>query len=216
MANHNKRKQCNEPMRTRSKYTSQAPSAGKRVWPSCFKPITEVVKQNQSNSAITFDTQLKAGLINQWNKFIHNFHAKQQYWLLLRKSSDHQKLPCKASSTITRENLLVTQSKIIGPFCVHCHLQSFYFANCGFMRIQCRMPWVLRSLYTTSPSFLRLPSMQVKCFHKTTSGTAYETFSLAMWWDHPLLFHWYSDFFLNLCSSLNKSTDVMFSWSTLS
>lgn len=25
---------------------------------------------------------------------------KQQHWLLLRKSSNHQKLPCKASSTL--------------------------------------------------------------------------------------------------------------------
>ena len=31
MANHNKRKRQNEPMRTQSKYTYPAPSAGKRV-----------------------------------------------------------------------------------------------------------------------------------------------------------------------------------------
>ena len=82
MANHNKRKQDNEPMRTQNKYTWPTLSAGKRVWPSrdwfwfCiwlvekvarvfFNQSQSVVKQNQSNSVITFDTQLKTALMHQ-------------------------------------------------------------------------------------------------------------------------------------------------------
>ena len=46
-------------------------------WREFFKPITERSKQNQSNSAIAFDTQLKTALWNQAciiNKGVHAFN----------------------------------------------------------------------------------------------------------------------------------------------
>ena len=82
-ANHNKHKLSNEPIRTRSKYMSLAPSTGKRVQASrnwiefllligresgarCFNQSQSEVKQNQSKTRITFDT-LKPAL------YIHIF-----------------------------------------------------------------------------------------------------------------------------------------------
>ena len=58
MANHSKRKQYNKPIKTRSKYTLSAVSAGKRVRPKrdwfwfCIWLAEKVVKQNLTNSGV--------------------------------------------------------------------------------------------------------------------------------------------------------------------
>ena len=81
-ANHNKHKLSNEPIRTQSKYMLLTSSAGKNVrarasrdwlvWvllligresgARCFNQSQSEVKQNQSKTRITFDTQLKTAL----------------------------------------------------------------------------------------------------------------------------------------------------------
>ena len=77
LTNHNSHKQCNEPIRTRSKYMSPVPSAGKRMRVNhdmvlvllligrgsgarFFNQSQIVAMKNQSNRGITFDTELKS------------------------------------------------------------------------------------------------------------------------------------------------------------
>ena len=79
LTNHNRRRQFNEPIRTRSKCMSSTSSAGKRMraghdwfWfyfrlvgesrARFFNQSQGVAIQNQSNCEITFDTQLKPAL----------------------------------------------------------------------------------------------------------------------------------------------------------
>ena len=70
LANHNRRRQSNESIRTRNKYIQPARNAGKRVqtrndwfwyyfW--LVEKVAPITIQNQSNHEITFDTQLKTG-----------------------------------------------------------------------------------------------------------------------------------------------------------
>ena len=57
-ANHDRGKQCNEPIRIQSKYVELAPSAGKHVTVGFgFASQTEHIKANQCKCEITFHTQ---------------------------------------------------------------------------------------------------------------------------------------------------------------
>ena len=78
LANHNRRKQHKEPIRTRSKYMQPESSAGKcmqpnhngfslasdwlRKWREFCEPIREHSKAKPRQMRITFDTQLKTAL----------------------------------------------------------------------------------------------------------------------------------------------------------
>ena len=90
LANRNRCKQHNEPIRIGSKYMKLAPSAEKRVWPKHDRfwfgfPLVEnagfvnqsqnVVMQNQSKREITFDTQLKTALTIQFITLKRQFSA---------------------------------------------------------------------------------------------------------------------------------------------
>ena len=157
MANHNKRKQHNELMRTRSKYTRNRCQARENAcvtkswlvfvlhpigWEDCARFLNQsqsIVKQNQSNSAITFDTQLKialkamlsynlSSLLLKSFRFMHELMVSgaieinlrvDQFWCwCFNKKGSCDKYTKQERSLFSIRNYLFS-SLFLGPFSVH-------------------------------------------------------------------------------------------------